>query len=94
VGHVSRSSGLLHLKASQARVSQSSLKTGGDTVWMVHMAASRRSCGDEVEDERVDATGHIELFYPNFAIFILLDHKDSLVIIFSINRTSRVDRED
>jgi hypothetical protein len=27
-GHVSRSSGLLHMEASQARVSQSGLKTG------------------------------------------------------------------
>jgi hypothetical protein len=29
-GHVSRSSGLLHMEASLARVSQSGLKTGGD----------------------------------------------------------------
>jgi hypothetical protein len=29
VGHVSRSSGLLHVEASLARVSQSGLKTGG-----------------------------------------------------------------
>jgi hypothetical protein len=34
-GHASRSSGLLHLEASWARVSQSSLKTGGGTMWMV-----------------------------------------------------------
>jgi hypothetical protein len=31
VGHVSRSSGLLRVKASLARVSQFSLKTGGGT---------------------------------------------------------------
>jgi hypothetical protein len=31
VGHVSRSSGLLHVEASLVRVSQSGLKTGGDT---------------------------------------------------------------
>jgi hypothetical protein len=31
VGHASRSSGLLHMEASQARVSQSGLKTGGGT---------------------------------------------------------------
>jgi hypothetical protein len=31
VGHASRSSGLLHVKASLARVSQCDLKTGGDT---------------------------------------------------------------
>jgi hypothetical protein len=29
-GHASRSSGLLHVEASLARVSQSDLKTGGD----------------------------------------------------------------
>jgi hypothetical protein len=29
VGHASRSSGLLHVKASQTRVSKSGLKTGG-----------------------------------------------------------------
>jgi hypothetical protein len=32
VGHTSRSSGLLHVEASQARVSQSGLKTGGGTI--------------------------------------------------------------
>jgi hypothetical protein len=57
VGHTSRSSGLLHLEASRARISQSSLKTGGGVTRMVHVASSRRSRGDEVEDERVDATG-------------------------------------
>jgi hypothetical protein len=31
VGHALRYSGLLHVKASRARVSQSGLKTGGDT---------------------------------------------------------------
>jgi hypothetical protein len=31
MGHVSRSSGLLHVEASLARVSQSSFKTGGGT---------------------------------------------------------------
>jgi hypothetical protein len=32
VGHASRSSGLLHLRASRARVSQSSLKISGGTM--------------------------------------------------------------
>jgi hypothetical protein len=32
VGHTSRSSGLLHVEASLARVSQSGLKTGGDAM--------------------------------------------------------------
>jgi hypothetical protein len=31
VGHASRSSGLLHVEASLVMVSQSGLKTGGDT---------------------------------------------------------------
>jgi hypothetical protein len=31
-GHISRSSGLLHVKANQARVSQSGLNTGGGTM--------------------------------------------------------------
>jgi hypothetical protein len=32
MGHASRSSGLLRVKASLAKVSQSDLKTGGDTM--------------------------------------------------------------
>jgi hypothetical protein len=60
---------------------------------MVHVASLRRSCRDEVEDERVDATGCIRLFYPNFAIFIILGHKGSLVISFPINRIPRVSGE-
>jgi hypothetical protein len=31
VGHTSRSSGLLHIETTRARVSQSDLKTGGDS---------------------------------------------------------------
>jgi hypothetical protein len=57
---------------------------------MMHVASLQRSCGDEAEDERVDATGYIRLFYPNFTVFIVLGHKGSLVISFSINRTPRV----
>jgi hypothetical protein len=50
--------------------------------------------GDEAEDGRVDAMGCIRLFYPNFTVFIVLGHKDSLVISFPINRTLRVGGED
>jgi hypothetical protein len=53
VGHASRSSGLLCLKASRARVSQSSLKTGVGAAWMVYVASSWRSCGDEAKDKRL-----------------------------------------
>jgi hypothetical protein len=40
VGHASRSSGLHRLEASQARVSQSSLKIDRGTTWVVHVASS------------------------------------------------------
>jgi hypothetical protein len=39
MGHTSRSSGLIHVEASCARVSQFSLKTGGGAAWMVHVAS-------------------------------------------------------
>jgi hypothetical protein len=51
-GHASRSSGLLHPEASQARVSQFGLKTGGGVAQMVHVASSQRSRGVEAEDGR------------------------------------------
>jgi hypothetical protein len=93
VRHASRSSVLLRLEASSARVSQSTLKTGGGVTWIVHMASSQRSCGDEAKYRWVDATGCIRLFYSNFAVFIVLCHKESLVINFFINRTPRVGGE-
>jgi hypothetical protein len=92
-GHASRSSGLLHLEASRARVSESSIKTSKGMAWMVHVASSQRLRRDEAEDRLVDVTGCIGLFYPNFTIFIVLCHKNSLVISFSIIRTPRAGRE-
>jgi hypothetical protein len=50
--------------------------------WVVHVASSRRLRRVEAEDGWVDAMGYIGLFYPNFAIFFVLCHKGSLVIIF------------
>jgi hypothetical protein len=94
VGHTSRSRGLLHLEASRASVSQSSLKTGGGVTQVVHVTSSRRSRGYEVEDEWVNVMGCIELFYPNFTVFIVLGHNYSLVIYFPINMTPRVGGED
>jgi hypothetical protein len=85
----SRSSCLLRLEASQARVSQSSLKTGRGTAQMVHVASSWRSHGDEDEKGPVDAMGCISLFYPNFVVFVVLGHMGSLVISFPINMTPR-----
>jgi hypothetical protein len=89
VGHASRSSGLLRLKVSRVRVFQSSLKTDGGATWMVHVASSQRSHGEEAKDGCVDAMCCIRLFYANFAIFVVLCHKGSLVITFPINRTSK-----
>jgi hypothetical protein len=48
-------------------------------VWMVHVASSWRSRGDEAEDEWADAMGCIELFYPNFVIFIVFGPRGNLV---------------
>jgi hypothetical protein len=93
IRYTSRSSVLLRLKASRARIFQSSLKTGRGAAQMVHMASLQKSRGDEAEDGRVDATGYIRLFYPNFVVFIVLCHKGSLVISFTINRTPMPDRE-
>jgi hypothetical protein len=56
---------------------------------MVHATLSWRSRGDKAKDGWVNAMSCIRLFYPNFAIFIVLDHKSSLVISFPINRISR-----
>jgi hypothetical protein len=60
---------------------------------MVHVASSQRSHRDKAEDEWVNVTGCIRLFYPKFAIFVVLGHNDSLVISFLINKTLRAGRE-
>jgi hypothetical protein len=46
---------------------------------MVHVASSQRSHVVEAEDGRVDETGCIRLFYPNFAVFIILGPRGILV---------------
>jgi hypothetical protein len=46
---------------------------------MMHVALSRRSRGVEAEDGRINAMSYIRLFYSNFTIFIVLDHKGILV---------------
>jgi hypothetical protein len=80
VGHVSRCSGLLHLEASWARVSQSGLKTSEGTTRMVHVASLWRSYRGEAKDERVDTMGYIKLCYPNFLAFTVLVTRGILVI--------------
>jgi hypothetical protein len=70
--YASKSSGFLCDKASRVSVSHSGLKTGGGVAWMVHVASSRMLRRDQAEDGRVDVTGYIGLFYPNFIIFYVL----------------------
>jgi hypothetical protein len=60
---------------------------------MMHVASLWRLCGDETEDGRVDVMGYIGLFYLNFIVFIVLGHKDSLVISFPIIRTPKAGEE-
>jgi hypothetical protein len=78
-GQTLRSSGLLHVEASQARVSQSGLKTDGGAAEMVHVTSSWRSRADEDEDGQVDAICCIRPFYCNFAIFYVLGPRGILV---------------
>jgi hypothetical protein len=77
--NASRSSDLLRMEASHARVSQSGLKTGGGAVQVVHMAPSWRSCGSEAKDRWVDVMGYIGPCYPYFGVFIVLDPRGTLV---------------
>jgi hypothetical protein len=79
VGHASRSSGLLHVEANQARVFQSGLKTSGGATEVVHVAPSRRSRKNQVEDGHVDATGHVGPCYPCFIIFFVFGRRGNLV---------------
>jgi hypothetical protein len=84
MGHTSRSIGLLRVEASQARVSQSGLKTGGGVTQIVHMTSSQRSHGDRVEDGRVNATGCVRPCYPYFAVFIVLVPMDIFIFYLGL----------
>jgi hypothetical protein len=79
VGYMSRSSGLLLLEASQARVYQSGIKSGGGAARMVHVVSSWRLHRVEDEDGWVNAIGYIGPFYPNFIVFFVLGHRCILV---------------
>jgi hypothetical protein len=63
VGHASRSSVLLRLEASRARVFQFASKLAVERRRVVHVASLRRSRENEVKDGWVDAMGRIGLFY-------------------------------
>jgi hypothetical protein len=79
VGHTSRSSGLLRLEESRARVFQFASKLAEERRRVVDVASSRRSREVKVKDGWVDATCCIRLFYLNFAIFIVLGPRGILV---------------
>jgi hypothetical protein len=79
VGHVSRSSGLLRMEASQARVSQFASKLVEARWQVVHMAPSWRSRGVQVEDGWVHVRGYIRACYPYFAILYVLGPTGSLI---------------
>jgi hypothetical protein len=80
VGHASRSSGLLCVEASLARVSQCSLKTGGDATVGGARDISQRWRWSQVEDGWVDVTGCTGPFYPTFAVFNVLGTRGIIVI--------------
>jgi hypothetical protein len=68
-GHASRSSGLLHVEASLARVFQSSLKTGGGATTGGACGTIAEVTSKQVEDGRVDVIGCVGPCYPTFTIF-------------------------
>jgi hypothetical protein len=70
VGHMSRSSGLLHLEASHARFSQFASKLAEARCRVVHVALSRRLRRDQVEDGRVNVMDCVGAFYPKIAVFM------------------------
>jgi hypothetical protein len=80
VGHASRSSGLLDMEASLARVPSLTSRLAEARRWVVHMTPSQRLRRSQVEDERVDAMGCVKPCYPCFVVFILLDHRGIIVI--------------
>jgi hypothetical protein len=72
VGHASRSSDLLRVKASRVRFSQFGSKLVNVRRRVVHVAASRRLRRDQVKDRRVDVTGCVGPRYPYFTVFHVL----------------------
>jgi hypothetical protein len=77
--YASRSSGLVRVEVSQVRIFQSDLKTVRSVMWMMHVASSCRLHRVQAEDGRVDMTGCVGPFYPNFTIFYVLPLIDILV---------------
>jgi hypothetical protein len=80
VGHATRSSGLLDVEASLARVFQSGLKIWASKLRVVHVAPSQRLRRRQVEDGRVDTMGCVRPCHPTFAVFNVLGHRGIIVI--------------
>jgi hypothetical protein len=68
------------MEASQTRVSQSGLKTGGGAMAGGARGTIAKVARSQVEDRRVDVICYVEPCYPCFAIFILLGHRGTVVI--------------
>jgi hypothetical protein len=73
-GHASKYIGLLRVEASRARVSQSSLKTGGAAARMVQVTLSRRLRRVEAEHAWVNAMGCVGPSIPtlSFSLYEVL----------------------
>jgi hypothetical protein len=69
---------------SQTRVSQFASKLVEERRRVVHVASSRRSCEDEVEDGLGDAMACIRLFYPNLTVFVVLGYRGILVCLLGL----------
>jgi hypothetical protein len=70
--HASRSSGLLHVEASLARVFESGLRTVRAVTMVVNVAPSQTLRWRQVEDGWVDAMSYVGPCYPTFAVFNVL----------------------
>jgi hypothetical protein len=79
VGHMLRSSGLLHVEASQARVFQSASRLAEARQRVMHVTPSQRLCRVQVEDGWINVTDCVGPCYPCFAIFFLLGHMNIVV---------------
>jgi hypothetical protein len=80
--HALRSSGLLHLEVSRARVFQFASKLAEARRWVVHVAPLWMLHRDQVEDGRVDMTGYVGSCHPYIAVFFILCTRGVFVFSF------------
>jgi hypothetical protein len=85
VRHASRSSGLLRVDVSQARVPQFTSRLAEERLRVVHVAPSRRFCRIQAEDGWVDAVGCIGPFYPRIIIFCIRPYGQFSLFLGPIN---------